>query len=125
MQARSAFAAVLGVVCSLSVAPRAPAQETLGQSAKLPAEPGAHWMWVADAVLKRAAIVNGEDGRFIGQVPGGNGIVAPHRTPDGKSIVTAETYYAHGTRGARTDLVSIRDAHSLALSAEIEIPGKR
>jgi len=60
-------------------------------------------MWVADALFHRAAIVDGDDGRFLGQVPGGNGIIAPHRSRDGREIYQAETYYAHGTRGARTE----------------------
>jgi methylamine dehydrogenase heavy chain len=124
MQMRSAFAAALALGLSMA-GPSARAQEKLGLVTQLPPEPGAHWVWVSDLLLRHAAIVNGDDGVFVGQVPGGVGIIAPIRSPDGKSIYQAETYYAHGTRGARTDLVSIRDAHTLAVTGEIEIPGKR
>jgi methylamine dehydrogenase heavy chain len=125
MQARHVFAAAIGCMLSLAVAPSAPAQEKTGLSMQLPAAPGPHWMWVSDVLLRRAAIVDGDGGHFVGQVPGGTGIIAPHRSSDGQSIYLAETYYAHGTRGKRTDLVSIRDTRTLAVTAEIEIPGKR
>jgi methylamine dehydrogenase heavy chain len=125
MRSASAVALALGFVLSLAPANAARAQEKLGLVTKLPSEAGTHWMWVSDILLHRAAIVNGDDGVFVGQVPGGVGIIAPIRSPDGQSIYQAETYYAHGTRGARTDLVSIRDAHTLAVTGEIEIPGKR
>jgi len=127
MPMRSAVAVALALAIPLGIGPArgARAQEKLGLATKLPSEPGAHWMWVSDILLHRAAIVNGDDGAFVGQVPGGVGIIAPVRSPDGKWIYQAETYYAHGTRGARTDLVSIRDTQTLAVAGEVEIPGKR
>jgi methylamine dehydrogenase heavy chain len=91
----------------------------------LPAEGGVHWLWVGDVLLERAALFDGDTGRFLGQIPAGKGIVAPHRSRDGRELYLAETYYARGTRGARTDLVSVTDARTLAPLAEIEIPGKR
>jgi methylamine dehydrogenase heavy chain len=125
MKPRILVAVAFGLSIAVSTAIGAHAQETLGQSAALPAEPGPYWMWVGDAVFRRSVIVDGSDGSFRGQVPAGNGIIAPHRAPGGREIYLAETYYAHGTRGARTDLVSVRDARTLALLAEIEIPPKR
>ena len=125
MQVRSVLAVAFGLILAAAGDSTAQAQETLGQSVAVPAQPGPHWMWVADAVLRRAVIVDGDDARFIGSVPGGNGIIAPHRSLDGREIYTAETYYAHGTRGKRTDLVSVRDGRTLAVTAEVEIPGKR
>jgi methylamine dehydrogenase heavy chain len=125
MEKRRVLAVAFGLIVSLSGGLRSQAQESLGQSAALLAEPGPHWMWIGDAVLHRAVIVDGDDGRFLGQVPGGNGIIAPHRSRDGREIYQAETYFARGTRGARSDLVSVRDARTLAVLAEIEIPGKR
>lgn len=115
----------LGLSLAIASAHSAQAQEAVGQSVALPEQAGPHWFWVGDAILRRATIVDGDDGRFLGQVSGGVGIIAPHRSPDGREIYLAETYYAHGTRGARTDLVSVRDARTLAIQAEIEIPAKR
>jgi methylamine dehydrogenase heavy chain len=123
MQRRRALA--VAFLLPLALAVPASAQEAFGQSASLPAEPGPHWMWIADIMLRRAAIVDGDDGRFIGQVPGGTGIIAPHRSPDGATIYQAETYFARGTRGARTDVVSFRDARTLVVTGEVEIPAKR
>lgn len=125
MQARHAFAAVLALTFFALSGTELRAQEPFGQSVALPAAAGPHWMWVADIMLRRAAIVDGDDGRFLGSVPGGTGIIAPHRAPDGRTIYLAETYYARGTRGARTDIVSFRDAQTLAVTGEVEIPGKR
>jgi len=125
MRKSGALAASLSLAVTVALAGLASAQEPVGQTVELPAVPGPHWMWVADTLLRRAAIVDGDDGRFLGQVPGGVGIVAPHRSPDGREIHLAETHYARSTRGARTDLVSVRDARTLAVLAEIEIPAKR
>lgn len=129
MSKRFATAAATGLlVASVTAgvgATTAGAQEAVGESARLPQPPGAHWVWLGDAVLRRAVIVDGDDGRFLGQVPGGVGIIAPHRSRDGREIYQVETHYARGTRGARTDLVSVRDAETLAIGAEIEIPPKR
>jgi methylamine dehydrogenase heavy chain len=116
---------LLVLALAFGTSPGAAAQEAIGRSESLPATPGPHWMWIGDVLLRRAMIVDGSDGTFRGQVPAGNGIVAPHRAPDGREIYLAETYYDRGTRGARTDLVSVRDARTLALLAEIEIPAKR
>jgi methylamine dehydrogenase heavy chain len=99
--------------------------EPLGQVETLPAPPGRHWIWVSDVLLRRAALVDADSGRFLGMLPGGPGILAPLRSLDGREIYQAETYYARGTRGARTDLVSITDAHTLQPEGEVLIPPKR
>jgi methylamine dehydrogenase heavy chain len=117
---------VAGLVLALLVAPTPlRAADPPERNLTLPAEAGAHWLWVGDVLLERAALFDGDTGRFLGQIPAGKGIVAPHRSRDGRELYMAETYYARGTRGARTDLVSVTDARTLAPLAEIEIPGKR
>lgn len=112
------------VLAWLAAAPSR-AADPIGQTVALPAEPGPHWLWVGDTLLRRAAIFDGGTGAFLGQIPGGLGILAPIRSRDGREIYLAETYYARGTRGARTDLVTIRDATTLQPIAEVEIPPKR
>ena len=115
---------VLAALALLLAAPAVRAGDPPERNLTLPAEAGAHWLWVGDVLLERAALFDGDTGRFLGQLPAGKGIVAPHRSRDGREIYQAETYYARGTRGARTDLVSVTDARTLAPLAEIEIPAQ-
>ena len=44
---------------------------------------------------------------------------------DGREIYLAETFYTRGTRGERTDVVSIADAITLQSKGEVVIPPKR
>lgn len=118
--------AILGLLVPvfLSAAP-VRAGDPVGVVESLPAVPGPHWIWAADVLLRRAALIDGDTGRFLGQIPAGVGIIAPHRSHDGREIYQAETYYTRGTRGERTDRVSISDATTLAPLGEIVIPPKR
>lgn len=124
---RAAPAALLAVVIAIGTIgfDAAHAVEPIGESVSLPSQRGAHWIWVSDILLKRAALVDADGGRFLGSLPGGVGILAPLRSLDGSEIYMAETYYARGARGARTDLVSIADAITLQPKGEVVIPPKR
>jgi methylamine dehydrogenase heavy chain len=119
------FVATFGFAACCGFATLAPAAEPLGQVATLPAQQGPHWVWVSDILLKRAALVDADGARFLGMLPGGSGILAPLRSRDGREIYQAETYYARGTRGQRTDIVSIADAITLQPKGEVVIPPKR
>jgi methylamine dehydrogenase heavy chain len=44
--------------------------------------------------------------------------------PDNSRFYVSETYWTHGSRGVRQDLVSIYDATTLNLVKEIELPGR-
>jgi methylamine dehydrogenase heavy chain len=103
------------------------APERVGDVAKLPAEMGPHWVWASDSVLKRSVLFDGDSGRMLGMVNGGEG-VAPLRPLTSRvrdEVYVVETVYARGHRGARTDLVTIYDAETLAVSGEVVIPPKR
>jgi methylamine dehydrogenase heavy chain len=119
------FVATFGFAACCAFATLAHAAEPLGQVATLPAQPGPHWVWVSDILLKRAALVDADGARFLGMLPGGSGILAPLRSRDGREIYQAETYYARGTRGQRTDIVSIADAITFQPKGEVVIPPKR
>jgi methylamine dehydrogenase heavy chain len=121
--ALAALTALIALACA--IAPSARAAEPIGQVETLPAQPGRHWIWVSDVLLRRAALVDADAGRFLGMLPGGVGILAPLRSRDGREIYQAETHYARGTRGARTDVVTITDAVTLQPAGEIVIPPKR
>ena len=46
-------------------------------------------------------------------------------SPDRQELYVGETYYHHGSRGERSDLVTIYDMENLDVLAEVEIPKKR
>ncbi len=124
-RARSRTVATLVLAAAWTFALEVHAAEPLGEVATLPAQPGPHWVWVSDILLRRSALVDADGARFLGMLPGGTGILAPLRSRDGHEIYQAETYYARGTRGERTDVVSIADAITLQPKGEVVIPPKR
>jgi methylamine dehydrogenase heavy chain len=46
-------------------------------------------------------------------------------SPDGKTTVVSTTYFARGSRGARTDVVEFTDNTTLSVTHEIVLPSKR
>ncbi len=96
----------------------------------LPAPPSKHWVWVNDFVFPHmsdgmAYLVDGDSGRYLGTLSTGFGFARLVLPRDGKLIYSPETYFSRGTRGTRTDVVTIYDAVTLKPQAEIQIPPKR
>jgi methylamine dehydrogenase heavy chain len=61
--------------------------------------------------------------RSIGAVQMGyDGLMAVSK--DASRIFVVETFYAHGNRGAREDVLSVYDGSTLALLKEVTIPGR-
>ena len=89
-----------------------------------------HWVWVNDVAFfafpdGRAFLVDGDSGKMLGMLSTGysfTGVVAPKARG---LIYSPESYFSRGTRGTRTDVVTIYDATRLVPVAEIEIPPKR
>jgi methylamine dehydrogenase heavy chain len=98
--------------------------EAPGQVESLP-EPSPHWVWATDIILERVALLDADDGRFLGIVNGGYGPIAPLFATRRKEMYVPATYYARRSRGARTDVFEIYDTTNLSLIEEIEIPPKR
>jgi len=66
-----------------------------------------------------------EHGKRLGQLSTGfwfNNLV---NAKSRNEIITSETYFSRGTRGERTDIVSVYDARHLSHKKEIVIPSKR
>ena len=103
--------------------------ETVGKVATLPARPGPHWFWLSDILLHRTALFDADTGGLLGTITSGSGgvgfVIAPLFAADHREIYLAETYYARGVRGERTDVVTVYDATTLAPVEEIPIPPKR
>jgi methylamine dehydrogenase heavy chain len=97
---------------------------------KLPEHGGAHWVWMNDAVFQhmadgKAYLLDGDSGRFLGMLSTGygfNGVVLPGMAD---WIYSPESYFSRGTRGSRTDVITIYSGKDLGVVAEINIPPKR
>ena len=70
------------------------------------------------------AVVDTKDRTFKGMLSGGNFATAGWSVKRGE-IYIGETYYSRGTRGTRSDLLSIYDMENLSLVKEVELPNKR
>ena len=99
--------------------------EPVGSVLSLPDTPGDHAVWLADFLFRRAALFDADRGDFLGMLSAGVGGIHPLFSPDRSEIYLPETYYSRGTRGERTDVVTVYDARRLAPVAEIAIPPKR
>jgi len=100
------------------------AAEKVGEVTK-PPPPAPHQVWVADFVLKRTALLDGDGGRFLGMLSTGAGAIAPVFSQARGEIYLPETYYSRGSRGERTDVLTIYDVATLAPVAEVVIPPRR
>jgi methylamine dehydrogenase heavy chain len=95
----------------------------------LPENTGQEWFWSygfrMPSVADGQAFLFDEHGKRLGQLSTGfwfnNLINAKLRN----EIIATETYFSRGTRGERTDIVSVYDAQSLSPKNEIIIPSKR
>ena len=103
--------------------------ETIGAVRTLPPQPGKHWFWLSDVILHRTALFDGDAGELLGQISSGTAgvgfVIAPLFSPDHREIYLAETYYARGVRGDRTDVVTVYDATTLQPIGEVVIPPHR
>lgn len=126
---------MLAFCIALLGAPVAPAAadtpvDAPNQVATIPASASPHWVWVNDFVFPhmtngKAILVDGDSGRFMGELDTGFGAMRVVLAPDGKVIYSPETYFSRGTRGTRTDVVTLYDPVHLSAVGEIVIPPKR
>lgn len=122
--------ALLAAVALAAASARAElAAEPVGRVFTLPATPGPHWFWLTDLLLHRTALFDADAGELLGTLSAGTAglgfVIAPLFAKDHREIYLAETYFARGVRGERTDVVNVYDAQTLAPLHEIAIPPKR
>src|SRR5690349_25140744 len=107
----------------------AEAAEPAPRVVTLPAQPGPHWFWLSDVILHRTALFDADKASLLGTISSGTGgvgfVISPLFSPNHREIYLAETYYARGVRGERTDVVTVYDAVTLQPVDEIVIPPKR
>ena len=88
-----------------------------------------HWVYVYDEAFDneidaRVYLYDGDNHRRLGQI-GGGFYTSVNLSPDGGTTAVAATYFARGSRGARTDVVEFTDNSTLAVTHEILLPAKR
>ena len=96
----------------------------------LPGKYNPHWVWVDDMsffhmIDGRAYLVDADIGLVLGMLSTGgifNKLELPADTPE---IYAAATFYSRGTRGERTDVITIFDRSNLSAIGEVIIPAKR
>jgi len=116
------------LVLLLLVAMRAAADvqpEAMGQVERLAQPFHAHWVWVTDLVLERAALMDLDSGRFLGMVNGGYGTLTPLFPSRRAEMYIPATYFARRTHGERTDVLEIYNTMTLSFVAEVPVPAKR
>ena len=91
---------------------------------------GPHWIWVNDVAFfafpdGKAYLVDGDSGKMLGMLSTGYSFTSVVVPKAGGTIYAPETYFSRGSRGTRTDMVTIYDAAHLQPIGEIEIPPKR
>lgn len=96
----------------------------------LPATGSAHWVWVNDIVFHhmadgKAFLFDGDSGNMLGMLSTGFGFGGVLVPGNHSVIASPETYFSRGTRGTRTDVVTLYDARTLDPIEEIVVPAKR
>ena len=84
-----------------------------------------HLVWVSDALLRRIALADLETGDLLGVIDGGWGVTAALFSRHRPEIYLPETHYSRGSRGERTDVLTIYDALTLVPTAEVVLPPRR
>lgn len=97
---------------------------------QLPDRLPAHWVWVNDISFTRmldgrAYLLDADTGTFKGMVMGGYAQSMLQLLPGGDHFTVPATFYSRGTRGERTDVITIYDSKTLSPGDEIIIPAKR
>ena len=108
--------------------------------AQLPAEPlsaeqlaplaNPHWVWINDFNFfsmpdGQAFLVDGDSGRMLGMLSTGSSFNSVILPKSGDVIYSPESYFSRGTRGTRTDVVTLYDTRHLQPVGEVVIPPKR
>ncbi len=99
--------------------------ERIGRVETLSEPPGPHWVWVADILLQRNALLDLDRGDFLGMISTGYGSVTPLFPRRRSEFYVPETHYSRGSRGDRTDVVTVYESSTLTPVDEIIIPPRR
>ena len=92
--------------------------------------PSAHWLVLNDPNFlgnmdSKIYLIDADRNHMLGMLSAGGWRNAVEYSPDFATIYSPETYYARGTRGRRTDVLSFYDVATLSPVDEVKIPPKR
>jgi methylamine dehydrogenase heavy chain len=95
---------------------------------KMPA-PNPHWVLIdaplyGNFVVSQVYVVDGDSRKIVGMLTAGM-ISTAAISPDHSRIFVGDTFFSRGTRGSRTDVITVYDAKSLDPVSEIAIAPKR
>lgn len=118
--------ATAGPQAAAGIAPLAAEQPTVEQLGP----PGPHWILVNDINFlgymdSKVYLFDAGVGAMLGMLSTGGYRNAVEVAPDFSFIYSPETYYPRGTRGPRTDVVTIYATSTLEAVGEVVIPPKR
>ncbi|HLK86314.1 MAG TPA: amine dehydrogenase large subunit [Candidatus Binataceae bacterium] len=122
---------IVAIVCGLLTWCGARAQMPPEEGVKVRELPlaGPHWVFIMNPFsgtlqVTSVFVVDGDSLQIMGQMTGG--ITSAFAvSPDRKQIYMADTFYSRGSRGERTDVLTIYDARHLAPVGEVILPTKR
>lgn len=91
--------------------------------------PNPHWALInaplyGNFIVSQVYLVDGDSASILGMLTTGM-ISTAAISPDHKRIFTGDTFFSRGTRGTRTDVITIYDSSTLQPLGEIQIPPKR
>jgi methylamine dehydrogenase heavy chain len=95
----------------------------------VPAPPlNPHWVFLTDAAFMqltegKIVIVDGDQAKVLSKLSTGY-LANSLLSADGKELYVVETFWSRGTRGERTDVVTIFDMATFLPAGEIQIPGR-
>ncbi|HEV3114939.1 MAG TPA: amine dehydrogenase large subunit [Candidatus Binataceae bacterium] len=125
---RSALVSVAICLLAVGALAQTPPPEGVRVRELGPIQP--HWVFLISPagldseLASKVEVVDGDSLQLLGMLTGGM-LANAALSPDHKSIFMAETFYSRGSRGDRTDVVTIYDAKRLAPAREVVIPPKR
>ena len=91
--------------------------------------PNPHWVLIdaplyGNLVVSQVYVVDGDAMKIVGMLTAGM-ISTAAISPDHSRIFVGDTFFSRGTRGSRTDVITVYDAKSLDPVSEIAIAPKR
>ena len=90
---------------------------------------GQHWFWLwgnrAPSMIDGRALLFDDSGKMLGQLDTGFWFNSLLPAPSRNELFAVETYFSRGTRGTRSDMVTVYDPLTLSPKREIAIPPKR
>jgi methylamine dehydrogenase heavy chain len=116
----------------ITLAPAAPAPASAPKAVDVTAETSdvatlgpntPHRIFMGGFRAQAYVIFDADSGKMEGSIPAG---YVPNlgMAPDNSRFYVSETYWTHGARGERQDMVSVYDAKTLNLLKEISLPGR-